>query len=126
MSNDVLKKVREIFEKAFGIAACSVSLDTNASDIPGWDSVGHLSLGALLEESFDVRFDVDDLSGMDNVRAIVRVPFISRNQHDLVLPSFSRHRLPFPRFDDADRLTQEDNQFRRSYRVHDALRFCLF
>ena len=73
MSNDVLKKVREIFERAFGIDPHSVSLETNPDGIPAWDSVGHLSLVALLEEGFEIRFDVDDLSGMDSVRAIVRI-----------------------------------------------------
>ena len=73
MSNDVLKKVRETFEMAFGIDPRTVSLETTASDIPGWDSVGHLSLVALLEEHLEIRFDVDDLSEMDTVGAIIRI-----------------------------------------------------
>ena len=69
----VLTKVREAFKAAFDIDPQSVSMETTADDIPGWDSVGHLSLGASLEEVFGISLDVDDLMEMENVRAIVRI-----------------------------------------------------
>jgi acyl carrier protein len=69
----VLTKVREAFKAAFDIDPQSVSMETTADDVPGWDSVGHLSLGASLEEVFEIRLDVDDLMEMENVRAIVRI-----------------------------------------------------
>ena len=50
-----------------------VSMDTVPDDIPGWDSVGHLSLAASLESIFEVSFDVDELMEMENVREIVRI-----------------------------------------------------
>ena len=48
-------------------------METNASDIPGWDSVGHLSLASNLEEVFGISLDVDELMEMENVREIVRI-----------------------------------------------------
>jgi acyl carrier protein len=69
----VLAKVREAFKTAFDIDPQSVSMETTADDVPGWDSVGHLSLGASLEEVFGISLDVDDLMEMENVRAIVRI-----------------------------------------------------
>lgn len=30
-------------------------------DIPAWDSVGHMSLIAALEEAFDIMMDTDDI-----------------------------------------------------------------
>ena len=69
----ILSKVREAFKAAFDIDPQLVSLETNASDIPGWDSVGHLSLAGTLEEVFGVSLDVDDLMEMENVREIVRI-----------------------------------------------------
>lgn len=62
-----------VFKELFGVDPHSVSLETTAFDIAGWDSVGHLSLGSALEEAFDIRFDVSDLSEMDSVRAIVSI-----------------------------------------------------
>jgi len=73
MSAAVLTKVQEVLKELFGINPHSVSLETKAFDIPGWDSVGHLSLCGALEEAFDIRFNASELADMDSVRAIVAV-----------------------------------------------------
>jgi acyl carrier protein len=73
MSNNVLEKVRGILEDLFGVDPASVSLETKASDIAEWDSVGHLSLCGALEEVFDMRFSVSDFAEMTTVRAIVTI-----------------------------------------------------
>ena len=69
----VLTKVREAFKAAFDIDPQSVTIETTADDVSGWDSVGHLSLCGSLEEVFGISLDVDDLMEMENVRAIVRI-----------------------------------------------------
>ena len=69
----VLTRVREAFKSSFDIDPQSVSIDTKAEDVPGWDSVGHLSLGGTLEEVFSINLDVDDLMEMESVRDIVRI-----------------------------------------------------
>jgi len=48
-------------------------METSASDIPGWDSVGHLSLASELEQAFEISLDVDELIEMESVREIVRI-----------------------------------------------------
>jgi acyl carrier protein len=70
---EILPKVQEAFKATFDIDPQLVSMETTASDIPEWDSVGHLSLGANLEETFGISLDVDDLMEMETVRAIVRI-----------------------------------------------------
>jgi acyl carrier protein len=72
-SADVLATVREAFKASFDIDPQLVSMETSASDIPGWDSVGHLSLASDLEQVFGITLDVDELMEMENVREIVRV-----------------------------------------------------
>ncbi len=69
----ILTKVREAFKATFDIDPQLVTMETTADDIPGWDSVGHLSLGANLEQAFGISLDVDDLMEMENVREIVRI-----------------------------------------------------
>jgi acyl carrier protein len=71
MSNDLLTKLQEIFEELFDVDPQSVSVETKASDIPEWDSVGHLSLCGVLEEVFEIRFDVGDFAEIDSVSAII-------------------------------------------------------
>ena len=53
--------------------AQAVTLETGPAAVPGWDSMGHLSLATKLEEAFGISFDVDELMEMENVRAIVRI-----------------------------------------------------
>jgi acyl carrier protein len=69
----ILTNVQAAFKAAFDVNPESVTMETTASDIPAWDSVGHLSLAGTLEETFGVSLDVDDLMEMENVRSIVRI-----------------------------------------------------
>ena len=70
---NVLTKVREAFKAAFDIDPHLVSMETSPSDIPGWDSVGHLSLASELEQAFEISLDVDELMEMESVSEIVRI-----------------------------------------------------
>lgn len=72
-TNSILSKVQEAFKATFDIDPQLVSMETNASDIPGWDSVGHLSLASNLEQVFGISLDVDELMEMESVREIVRI-----------------------------------------------------
>lgn len=73
MSDEVLTKVQEIFGELFDIHPQVVSLQTKAADVPGWDSVGHLSLCGVLEETFGIRLDTSEFTEMNDVRTIVTV-----------------------------------------------------
>jgi acyl carrier protein len=69
----VLSRVQQAFKAAFDVDPNTITLDTSASDIPLWDSVGHLSLASHLEEAFGISLDVDELMEMETVGEIVRV-----------------------------------------------------
>jgi acyl carrier protein len=75
MSNadQVLPKVQEAFKSVFDVDPKLLTLETSAGDIPGWNSLGHLSLTTQLEQTFGITFDVDELMEMENVREIVRI-----------------------------------------------------
>jgi acyl carrier protein len=72
-TDQVLPKVQEAFKSVFDVAPESLTLATSAGDIPGWNSLGHLSLTTQLEQTFGITFDVDELMEMENVREIVRI-----------------------------------------------------
>jgi len=72
-SDQVLTKVQQAFKAVFDIDPQMLSLETSASDVPGWNSLGHLSLTTNLEQAFGFTFDVDELMEMESVREIVRV-----------------------------------------------------
>jgi acyl carrier protein len=68
---ELLGKVRKAFKAAFDIDPESVSIDTIPSDVPPWDSLGHVTLVSELENAFGLSFDVDDAMEMENVHRIV-------------------------------------------------------
>ena len=70
--DSVLGKVQEAFATSFDVDPKSVTIETGPSDIPGWNSVGHLSLASNLSRP-SVNLDVDELIEMENVREIVRI-----------------------------------------------------
>jgi len=69
----ILAKVQGAFKTSFDVDPQSVTMQTKADDVSGWDSVGHLSLAATLEEAFGISLDVDDLMEMESVNEIVRI-----------------------------------------------------
>ena len=85
-ADGVFSKVQEAFRVSFDVDPQQVTMETNASDIPLWDSVGHLTLASNLEEVFGISFDVDELMEMENVREIVRVitPKLAEKTHSAV------------------------------------------
>jgi acyl carrier protein len=73
MQDNLLPRVARVFQRAFGIDPGSVTLATEPSDITQWDSLGHATLACALEHEFNIRFDIDELMALENVREIVRV-----------------------------------------------------
>ena len=58
MSN--LEKYNEAFTSTFEITEDQLA-GLKYQDIQAWDSVGHMSLVAALEDAFDIMFDTDDI-----------------------------------------------------------------
>jgi acyl carrier protein len=55
-----LEKYQNTFVESFNITKEKLS-DLNYQSISEWDSVGHMSLIASLEEDFDIMLDTDDI-----------------------------------------------------------------
>lgn len=58
MSN--LEKYNQAFIETFEVTEDQLA-DLKYQDITMWDSVGHMSLIAALEEAFDIMMDTDDI-----------------------------------------------------------------
>jgi len=70
---ELLEKVRTAFKSSFDVDPQTITMNTVPSDIPSWDSMGHVTLASNLEQAFGLTFDVDDLMAMENVKEICRV-----------------------------------------------------
>ena len=55
-----LEKYNDAFISSFGVSNDQLS-ELKYQDIPAWDSVGHMTLIAALEDAFDIMMDTDDI-----------------------------------------------------------------
>jgi len=70
---NTIAKVQEAFKAALNVDPQLVTIDTTPTQIPAWDSMGHVALASSLETVFGLSFDVDEVMEMENVRQIVRI-----------------------------------------------------
>ena len=55
-----LQKYEKVFIEILSVS-CTELVDLNYQGVTNWDSVGHMSLVAALEEAFDIMLDTDDI-----------------------------------------------------------------
>jgi acyl carrier protein len=56
-----LQKYDNAFIEVFNVVEHNLNPGLEYQSIPAWDSVGHMSLMAALEEAFNIMFDTDDI-----------------------------------------------------------------
>lgn len=57
---------RDVFDREVALAD-----ETTAADVPGWNSLNHITLIGTVEDEFDVKFPMKDVVGMKNVGELV-------------------------------------------------------
>ena len=57
---------RDVFDREVALAD-----ETTAADVPGWDSLNHITLIGAVEDEFDVKFPMKDVVGMKIVGELV-------------------------------------------------------
>ena len=68
---EILKKVNEVFVDVFDDKSLVVSDSTNAADIENWDSLMHITLISSIEEEFNMKFEMAEVVGFNNVGDMV-------------------------------------------------------
>jgi len=77
-----MDRLLDCFVQAFGINRDQIiPLKLAYQSIPEWDSVGHMTLVAEIENTFDVRLDSDDIIGMSDVFKAIEI----LQKHGIVL-----------------------------------------
>ena len=55
------KQYSDIFKKALNIDDSKMNADLKYNEIDEWDSIGHMTLVAALEEEYKISFETDDI-----------------------------------------------------------------
>ena len=70
---DAVQRLAAVFEETLAFDAARFGPDTVPDDVKKWDSIGHMSLVAAMEEVFEVEFEVDEIMEMIDVRKILEI-----------------------------------------------------
>ncbi len=68
-----LEGVQKAFASSFGVDPARITEATLPEDVKKWDSLGHMTLVAALEENFGLQFEVEEIMEMATVEAILKI-----------------------------------------------------
>jgi acyl carrier protein len=69
----LLPRVNEVFRSVFDDPDLTVSATTTAKDVPGWDSIVHITLVIEIERAFDVKFQMSEIERLRNVGDLMAI-----------------------------------------------------
>jgi acyl carrier protein len=64
---EVHERLQEIARSTFDLDDLVLTDATTAKDVPGWDSLAHVSFMYSVEEQFGVRFSEDEFVGFQDI-----------------------------------------------------------
>jgi len=70
-NSEIYARITEIFSDVLDIPSISLSPETTAANVPGWDSFNHINLIISIEAEFRIKFQTAELETMHNVGALV-------------------------------------------------------
>lgn len=68
---DIRDEIARALAELLQVDAVALTDATRAEDVDGWDSLAHLKLIVALEELFEVRFGVQELTAPGNVGDLI-------------------------------------------------------
>lgn len=64
---EIMVKINEVFHEVFDDDSLVIKEATTAVDVEGWDSLKHITLIEEIEDAFDMRFAMKEVTGMKDV-----------------------------------------------------------
>ena len=64
---DIEQKVLQVISDVLRLPQNSITNDIEIGDLPGWDSIHHLTILSKLENTFRVKFDQADLADCETI-----------------------------------------------------------
>ena len=70
---EALNRVNDVFKAVFEDDSVEVNPSSTAKDIDGWDSLRHITLIEAIEDEFDIRFKMNEVTGMKDVDEMLEI-----------------------------------------------------
>ncbi len=72
-TEEILEKLQPVFRDVFDDESITVTAETTAEDIDGWDSLEHINLINAVEQAFGIKFDMGQILTMKNVGEMAEI-----------------------------------------------------
>lgn len=73
MEEKIYEILNEIFRDIFDDEEIVVTPETNSDSIEDWDSLEHINLVVAIEKAFQMKFSMDEVTGMKDVGEMVEI-----------------------------------------------------
>lgn len=70
---EIYKELDKIFQDVFDDESIHVVQSTTSNDIEDWDSLEHINLIVAIENKFNIKFNMNEVTTMKNVGEMVNV-----------------------------------------------------
>lgn len=70
---DVFEKLNVILREYFDNEDITLKDETVTSDVEGWDSLEHINIISEIEDEFDIKFTMGEITNMKNVGEMVDI-----------------------------------------------------
>lgn len=67
---EIIKQIESVVAEVLGLETLTLSPDTTAESVEGWDSLAHIQIVVALERAFSIRFNAAELIDYQNVGAL--------------------------------------------------------
>ena len=69
----IYEGLNEVFQEVFDDESIVVKPETTADDIEDWDSLEHINLVVAIENCFNIKFNMNEVTTMKNVGEMVDI-----------------------------------------------------
>ena len=70
---EIYKNLDEVFQDVFDDDSIHVNDSTTADDIEDWDSLEHINLVVAIENKFEIKFNMNEVTSFKNVGEMVDI-----------------------------------------------------
>ena len=71
--SEIYDRLTEVFRDFFDDDDIVINDETTSDDIEDWDSLEHINLIVAIEQEFEMKFSMGEVTGMKNVGAMVDI-----------------------------------------------------
>jgi acyl carrier protein len=75
----IISELTPLFQDVLDNPGLTLTPDTQAADVPGWDSVAHITLVVVIEQKFGIHFNTAEIEELRNVGDLAKLISIKKS-----------------------------------------------